>query len=162
MKKLYILRHAQPAPQDEYPNDADRPLLPIGSQQAQNIGMQMASTGLCPDKILASNALRTRETAEIISKAIGFNERIEQRRDLYDGDENTLLEVVQKQPNNITNLMIVGHIPSTEDFVTKITGKSTSLGKCHLAVVELPVNRWNDTTLNGTAQLIDIMKPNIG
>src|SRR5579871_5621224 len=62
---LYLVRHADAGDRDKWEgDDADRPLTPLGRQQARALGDAFRERGLAVDAVVSSPFLRTRQTAE--------------------------------------------------------------------------------------------------
>ncbi len=123
MKKLYILRHAQ---KDESSNidDYERTLTTKGCEDAKNMAQDLLKKGVHIDSILASPATRTRQTAEIFAKELGYTKNIVYNQALYMGFVNEIKEVISYTYDEVESLLLVGHNPGvsalgitlTEDF----------------------------------------------
>ena len=70
MRRLMLLRHAK---SDRSPGvrDIDRPLNPRGFKAAPQMGAYLAAQDLIPQKVVISPSLRTRQTWEGMSAALG-------------------------------------------------------------------------------------------
>src|SRR3546814_4108799 len=84
MRLLCLLRHAKSSWDDPGLADFDRPLAPRGRAAAPRIGAWIAAQGLCPDVVLCSPALRTRQTWELVAPACGGSARVDHRRSIYE------------------------------------------------------------------------------
>ena len=65
-RTLLLLRHAK----SDYPDDVadhERPLAPRGVRDAPHTGTWLADAGRVPDLVLCSDALRTRQTYELVA-----------------------------------------------------------------------------------------------
>ena len=65
MKTLWLLRHAKASQGGDGLADRDRPLNARGRDAAARIGRHLAEREVCPELVLCSSALRTRETVEL-------------------------------------------------------------------------------------------------
>lgn len=78
MKRLYFTRHGESQTNlgNLWGNTVgaanDLPLTDLGRQQALETGLAAKTAGIKPDRILCSPLLRTRETAAIIARELGF------------------------------------------------------------------------------------------
>lgn len=158
MKRLYLLRHAKSSWADPDLSDFDRPLNSRGRRAAPFMGSLMASRGLLPDLMLSSPALRAAETARLVKESAGagfpicFDERI------YEASPQTLLHVLAELGDDIGAPMIVGHNPGIESLIRLLTGRIESMPTAALAVIELKIDTWGETTANcGT--LTEIIRP---
>ncbi len=70
-RRLLLCRHAEAGWPENTASDFDRPLTRRGMEEARDMGACLNKHGIRPDLILASAALRTRTTAEILAKAMG-------------------------------------------------------------------------------------------
>jgi phosphohistidine phosphatase len=71
---LLLVRHGLAGKADaaKWPDDDSRPLTDKGSKAFKRAAKGLRAQGLQPGKILSSPALRTRETAAILAKALGL------------------------------------------------------------------------------------------
>ncbi|MEZ4485136.1 MAG: histidine phosphatase family protein [Syntrophotaleaceae bacterium] len=67
MKRLTLLRHAKSSWHDPDLNDFARPLNKRGLHDAPLMGQRLANRNFQPDWVLASPAVRTRQTIETVS-----------------------------------------------------------------------------------------------
>ena len=89
-RRLSLVRHAN-AEQDSDVRDFERPLSRKGQGEALEMARRFQERGLVPDLILASAAVRTRETAEAFARILGVASRLLQADDslyLKADDEN--------------------------------------------------------------------------
>src|SRR3546814_19193887 len=84
MALLCLRRHAKSGCDGPGLADFDRPLAPRGRAAAPRIGAWIAAQGLCPDVVLCSPALRTRQTWELVAPACGGSARVDHRRSIYE------------------------------------------------------------------------------
>jgi phosphohistidine phosphatase len=70
---LYVIRHAEAAPQgqDGIERDEDRPLTPGGQEQARRLAHALRGRGVKLDKLLTSPLLRAKQTAETVIASWG-------------------------------------------------------------------------------------------
>lgn len=115
--RLILVRHAHA----EWPHysgrDFDRPLTPQGEEGARATGRAIREAGLRPALLLASAALRTRQTAEIIAQelalppgALRFSEN------LYNAPDVTIQVEAQAAAVNGGLLMVVAHNPGVSEL----------------------------------------------
>jgi phosphohistidine phosphatase len=121
-RELLILRHAKSAWDTGAPSDFERPLAKRGRKAAPRVGRYLASRGLVPDYVVASPALRAKQTViavcaemKIYEESIHWDERI------YGGWTTTLIDVLRDSPDTAGRVMIAGHNPGLESLVESLS-----------------------------------------
>ncbi len=159
MKTLLILRHAKASKGDPNLKDHERPLNEIGQVQIPSVAKMLTKEGLKPDLILSSTALRTRQTAELMAKVIGFSGKFIYTDELYESNMKKYFEALQDLPDESQTVMIVGHNPAHEEFLSLLTDKFESLSTGALAYVELSTNHWRELQMKPCGKLIHLWRP---
>ncbi|NVJ92886.1 MAG: histidine phosphatase family protein [Methylocystaceae bacterium] len=121
VKHLLILRHGHAKNQSSY-GDFGRELKDKGKRNAQRIGVWLAQNDLRPKHVISSPAVRAKRTAEKCVKTSGLNVSVvsfDER--LYNALPQTVLELIKTCPADAESLMIVGHNPSLESVVAKLS-----------------------------------------
>jgi len=111
---LHLLRHGIAVKRNasRYRTDAERPLAPEGRQKLVRIARALHAMELEFDLILSSPAVRARETAELVVKTLGTNQRIEFSEHLgTDGDPRRLIEDLSARRPLPRSALLVGHEP---------------------------------------------------
>lgn len=154
MRRLLLLRHAK----SDWPDgidDAMRPLAERGRADAPEMAKAIAEAGLAPDLAMVSTAIRTRQTWDLVSPHLGKEISARFEPGLYGASEKIILEYVRTAPDDIETLMIVGHNPGMERLARSFakSGDADAIRRvekkyptCALAVIELPVDRWNEAS----------------
>ncbi|HET7812134.1 MAG TPA: histidine phosphatase family protein [Steroidobacteraceae bacterium] len=110
-RRLTLVRHAT-ADQDSSVRDFERPLSKKGWTEAEEMARRFKERSLVPDLILASSAVRTRDTAESFAKVLGVAPRLLQPDDsLYLADGEHILQLIRGVGPRVNHLMVVGHNP---------------------------------------------------
>ncbi len=143
MKKLYIVRHAQ---KDKSNNeDYEKTLTPKGCEDAKNMAQSLVTKGVILDSILASPAVRTKQTAEIFAKELGYNGNIVYNQALYMGFVNEIKEVLSYTYDEVENLLLVGHNPGVSALCITLTEEFREDMKMGSIVeIEFDCNSWMD------------------
>lgn len=120
--RLYILRHARAAWAQPGQSDFDRALDDDGFAEAEVIAEEAADQGYKPDLIIASTAMRCRQTAEPFHRSVSEELTIDYVDGLYSGTVDTYVELAfaGRQEKSV---MIVGHNPMVEEFFHRLVGK---------------------------------------
>lgn len=119
-KRLLILRHAKAAwPRDV--TDHDRPLASRGHQDAPQAGVWLRESGIIPDAIICSDALRTRQTCTWVCSELGEKAPtpyLESR--LYHADASAALSVINETGTQVRTLLVIGHMPWVQELGMRI------------------------------------------
>jgi phosphohistidine phosphatase len=121
MKILYVLRHAKSDWGDSSLEDFDRPLNPRGRKAAKAVGKELRKRKIKPDLVLASPAVRARQTIERVQDAYGGEFNIEDEPSIYGSERETLVDLIKSAPDDVHRLLIVGHNPGLQDLVVKLS-----------------------------------------
>lgn len=150
MKKLYILRHAK----SSYPantDDHERPLNERGEKSCRLIGKYLKENEIIPDRIISSDALRTKQTAKNILRESGIATKAEFTKNLYLATPGEILKEIAKTDNDFSSLMVVCHNPGAEQLAKYLAGSGddevikrlkTKYSTAGLACLTLKSNNW--------------------
>ena len=158
MRTLLLMRHARAEP--DTGDDKARQLLPEGRQDAGRIGHFMHGEFGKPGSVVASEAVRARQTSQIVASALGVPDRVlvEPRAYTFEGDE--LLAVLRDAPD-VSFLLLIAHSPALEEMTGKLVGTSAAQvrlppgGFVHLVFES---ERWDDVEA-GAARLLGLVTP---
>jgi phosphohistidine phosphatase len=115
MKTILLLRHAKSDWGNPGLADFDRPLAKRGRKDAPRMGEVLALFDCVPDRILASPALRAKQTTEMVAEACGYKKSIQWEDPFYGGTSEDLIAALQRLPNSLERVMLVGHNPTMEE-----------------------------------------------
>lgn len=145
-----LLRHAK----SDLPSgvsDHERPLASRGRHDAPLMGQQMARRRLQPNHVIASTALRTRETLTLIEPYLGSH-TLRYERAIYEASPEAILRVIRAVEPAVASLLIVGHNPGLEQTASLLVkGGGTAIDPLDekfptaaLAVLDFDMNHWSD------------------
>lgn len=158
MLQLHLLRHGKAVKFTDEPSDFQRHLNKQGTAQANVLGYMLNQRNYKPDQIIASSAVRTAQTAEIVRHHLN-GPSIEYHADLFLAERPLILHRINKTGKG-KNLLYIGHNNGISDLVSWLTGKQTTLSTCQLAVIEFHVDDWN--LISGqTGILKEIITPDV-
>jgi len=144
-KRLTLIRHAN-AEQDVDVRDFERPLSRKGQGEALDMARRFQERGLIPDLILASAALRTRETADTFAKVLGVLPRLLQADDaLYLADGEQILGAIRAVGPRVTHLMVIGHNPGISAAAISLAPEAVTqdLPTCGTLTMTVSCATWN-------------------
>ncbi len=181
VRHLWVLRHGKAASDAPWRGgDRERPLTARGRRDATTLGNRLAEErpvlGLedvrPPDLAICSSAVRTRQTAGLIVKALGNRLPLDSYRSLYEAGTEDVLGYLREIDEAVTSALVVGHNPTMFELVWELlaadedgdggTDRATLEGRgfptCALAVLTLHVDAWEDVA-HGCATLAGLFKP---
>ena len=142
MKEVLVLRHAKAEPAHGPLEDHERDLSPTGITAAREVGKRLVELELVPERILCSDALRARRTAEISSSEMPAPPRIELFSELYTADSHDYFELLQTCSPEISRVLIVAHNPTVEVFLGQAGGRELPMKTAALAVLHFETSDW--------------------
>ena len=144
MKRLWILRHAKSSWDHPGVPDHDRPLAPRGRKAARRIARWAGANGVRPELVLCSTALRARSTLDLVRAGIGGpDERVE--RGLYHASTDDVLELLASTPDDLTEVMLIGHNPTLHDLAAALAPPGPdAFPTGALVAVGLAIDSWEE------------------
>jgi phosphohistidine phosphatase SixA len=141
MRELILLRHAHADSAAAGQDDHSRGLSATGRAEAQAAGDWLREHGLRPDRVLCSDATRTRETLAALGD-IGEGEIYEDAT-IYEASPGTLATLADAN-RDAERLLLIGHNPGLEQLAALMhsgqTGDYRGMPPGGIAVLRLPVD----------------------
>ena len=161
--RLLLLRHAKADWPQEDIRDADRPISPKGRRAIEPIAEYLAASGIEPDLVLCSSALRTRQTLERLADALPPSVPVLTEDRLYLAEPNDLLSRLREIDEGVPTVMLIGHNPGIHALAVGLLTAAErhripTFPTAALAVQELLVSRWAELG-PGTTRLVDFVTP---
>ncbi|HET6353284.1 SixA phosphatase family protein [Streptomyces sp. NPDC002659] len=121
-RRIVLLRHAKA----DWPqvSDHDRPLAERGRQEAAVAGRKLADTGIAFDLALCSTASRTRETWKLAVHELPHRPKTVYEERLYDASLGELLALLNETPDEVNELLVIGHNPGMHALADALAGKA--------------------------------------
>ena len=165
MRTLLLLRHAKSDRDQPVVEDFARPLNARGREDAARMGGWMKEHHLQPEWVICSPAVRTRETLALLRTRIAIPDTLIDFDDrVYLADLTTLLAVLVRCPQDMSNVLLIGHNPGLEQLLVHLCGEALPLsakGKllptAALAQVALP-DDWGSLP-SRIGKLVHIIRP---
>jgi phosphohistidine phosphatase len=159
MKTLFLIRHAKSSWSIPELDDLERPLNDRGNIDAPRVAERMEKNWPSPEKILCSQALRARETAEIMSQLWWKKHTIEIEVELYGASASSSLEIINRVPDEVNSLALVFHNPTITHLSNLLAQLSIpNVPTCGIVILELRVDSWKKLK-EGTCKLLDFEYP---
>ncbi|QPF94008.1 SixA phosphatase family protein [Bradyrhizobium commune] len=158
MRRLMLLRHAKTETDAPSGRDQDRRLDDRGHRDAAEIGSWIADHPPAPDTVLASHAVRARQTWDIAWEAMKDRvaaPQVEILPELYGADPAQILETIRTAtiPADPKHLLLVGHNPGMHEAALMLMGSGDPAGAkaladnlptAGLAILDFDVKDWGD------------------
>jgi phosphohistidine phosphatase len=159
-KFLYLLRHAKSSWDDAGLADRDRPLAPRGRRAVKVMAKHLRDEKISPSLVLCSSARRTRETLD----GIAPSGDVQIEDELYGASEADLLERLQRVPDAVDSVMLIGHNPAMQELALRLAGGGERRGDLErkfptgaLATLTVP-DQWPELR-PGSAELVAFVTP---
>ncbi len=123
------------------------------------MGSHLREQGLIPELILSSAAKRTRKTAAKVAKACDYTGKPQLLDAFYLAPAGVYFETLQSLPDTYQRVMVIGHNPTMEQLVMRLTQQVRRMPTAALAHITLPIVQWEalDFTTKGT--LVNLWTP---
>lgn len=141
---IYFLRHASAGSHKaNAAADERRPLDAEGIQQCSIVGSALSSMDVKVDVIISSPLKRALQTAELVAREIGYDDRIESSDALRPEADYRAFEQLLQTHTKRDEIMVVGHNPSLSEFLSLLISGGASHTAVELkkaAVAKVPVD----------------------
>jgi phosphohistidine phosphatase len=166
-RRLILLRHAK----SDWPGDVadhERPLARRGRRDAPAAGRWLGGSGLYPDAVVCSTALRARETWALAETGLAETGLAETGREppparfeprVYEAGVLGLLMLVREFSPAWRTVLVVGHNPGLAELTAGLAGDDgpRAFPTAFAAVLALP-GEWAEAE-PGTARLLEFSVP---
>ncbi len=146
--RIYLLRHAKAQHAAPGQRDFDRPLSDDGYADAEIVADKAADKDYKPDLVISSTALRCRQTADAIRRAMTPPPEFRFVDSLYNATLDTYLEIISSQVTE-DSVMLVGHNPIIEQTLEALIGHDALVAAlpggfptAGLAVIDATSSGW--------------------
>lgn len=144
-KIILILRHAKSGLKHGDLPDHERPLNKRGKKQGPEMGILLKELRLAPDYIISSTAKRAVDTSKAVAESCGYSGKISYNSMLYhQASAEQYIAVLSVVPDNYTKVLIVGHNPTLENLIEKLTNRIVLMKTCSLARMDVEIKSWKD------------------
>ena len=165
MRTLFVLRHAKSSWADPRDRDFDRPLNERGRDSAAAVGRYLRDRDWSFDLVLASPAVRVRQTIDGIEETYGRPLDPDFREPLYNAPAAALAKQLRSIGDSVEKVLLVGHNPGLQQLVLlladadsgDIGGVAAKFPTAALAELEVR-GGWHDLR-PGSCPLIAFVRP---
>jgi len=160
MKNLLIMRHAKSDWNHENSSDFERPLNKRGIKAAPFMGKEIKKRNKIPDIIISSPANRAKTTAKLFAEKSDYTKEIIFEKDFYFGHIENVIDKLKSIDSSIDRIMIVGHNPTWEHFVTELSKNYpyVTMPTAAIASINFDIENWSDLKY-GIGNLEWLIKP---
>ena len=143
-KTLILIRHSKTENRDSSLADFNRSLTDEGRSDSMKMGNFLLQSGIVPDLIVTSSAVRAYETSTILADVFKTDkENIIATRQLYYSTAKTILDQICGLNDTINCLMVVAHNPGISDLSRGLSsGKSSYMENTQVILIEFDIKNW--------------------
>jgi phosphohistidine phosphatase len=103
-----------------------------------------------PDYIISSSAKRTVDTSEIVAKFSNYKGKIDINSTLYAQNyAENYINVLADVSDEYYKVLVVGHNPSIEDLIEKLTNRIEIMSTCSLVRIDIKIKSWGEIIKHG-------------
>ena len=157
--RLILMRHAKSDWANHKLSDHDRPLNERGRRSAPLMAKHLANHYLAPQAIVASTAVRVRETLVLMLAEWPYDPEVFFEQSLYLASVETLVSHVRGLHDGWSDALIVGHNPGLTDFVSRLAGRPVEMPTAAVAVATSNEESWTDAVAARSWQLTAHWRP---
>ncbi len=162
--ELLVLRHAKSSWSHANLADFDRPLKKRGIRDAIRMGRYLREQCLLPQVVLASSAVRVRQTLQYFLPELGLDPaRVTWSQRLYHAEPDVWFDALRLLPAACARGLIVGHNPGLELLLQLLCSDlPTPADDKLLPTAALAHLRWEgppSALAPGCVQLISLQRP---
>ena len=156
-RHIWVIRHGKSADGSPGMRDHDRPLNERGRRNGASMCAWYADQAHRAEWIWCSTAVRAQQTAQFVARA--FDAPIIDAPDLYLSPAETLLDCLQRTPENISCVAVVAHTPGLTHLVNLLgaTHATDNLVTFGSALFRSDC-AWPDLQF-GSAELVSLQTP---
>lgn len=155
VRRLVLLRHAKSAWPHGVP-DHERPLAGRGRRNAKATGRWFVTEGPLPELVLCSDAIRARQTWQIVRGALQNPPAERLCPPLYGAGPDEVLELVRQTPESVATLVVVGHEPTMSATTLLLAGAGSDPTALSRVSAKFPTNGIAVLAFTGSWQRVDV------
>ena len=148
-RRLVLLRHAQAEPSGGG-SDEVRALSGRGRRQCASVAARLVASGLLPELVLVSAAVRTRQTWEAVGAGLGDvpDAEVVVSDEMYQARVTDVVNLVAEVDDRVRTILVVGHEPAMSAVAAFLAGAGDP---AHLAQVHTGLSTGSFAVLDAGA-----------
>ncbi|MFI6683296.1 SixA phosphatase family protein [Streptomyces sp. NPDC050485] len=152
-RRIVLLRHAKA----DWPqvSDHDRPLADRGRTDAPVAGRRLAASGIPFDLALCSSSARTRETWKLAVQELPHRPRTVYDERLYEASLGELIALLNETPDDVANLLLIGHNPGMHALADALAGQAESDVLARMNRGGFPTSAFAVVTFSGSWKSVE-------
>jgi phosphohistidine phosphatase len=146
LRHLTLMRHAQAERLAPGADDFDRSLDARGNEEATEMALRCLELRRVPDLLLASPALRTRQTAAIFVRLLELDpQRLRLDPRIYLGGPDPLRAVLGGVTQDLRHVLLIGHNPGIGELARELapTAGLDEFATAGTCLLRLDCTSWN-------------------
>lgn len=162
-RHLIVMRHAQSPARADVQRDRARPLSDLGREDARRVGEHLYELGWSPERVVSSDAVRTRQTWDEVGDAFreqGVDPDVQYTNELYGADLEDVCDQLWALETDVTRAAVVGHQPGLERIVEWLTDTNVSLPQGSAVLLEGSGDTWADAVQQHAWSFVEMIRPN--
>jgi phosphohistidine phosphatase len=146
MKRLSLIRHAKSDWGHEDLEDIDRPLNARGYADARAMAARIRSSGIQPDYIFSSTAVRAASTALIFARELEIPEdKMLFTARIYEVSPRKFIEALQTLPHSVRHPFVFGHNNTLTEVVNSLCRQNIpNIPTCGFVMMEAEIMCWEE------------------
>lgn len=164
--QLALMRHAKSDWSGGDTSDHDRPLNDRGLRDAPRMSRWIAESGLLPDHILCSSAVRTQQTAALMQSYWKYMQlepgKLQIVTDLYLAPADTIFEIVGDLAGTSSEpftVLVLGHNPGVSYAASQLLGCATAMSTAAVVALRCDIPDWSTPLTFDNTDMVAAMKP---
>lgn len=151
LRTILLMRHAQAVDGHSTLRDFDRSLTDEGRLMAQQTGSCLNSLGVGINRIIASSALRTKQTAATVALECCPTATLSLHDELYNGSAESFASAIWKESSeDEATVLVVGHNPGIAGLMCHWAQQNLSVPPATLTIYQRDAPDWLHFRLHRT------------
>lgn len=156
---LVLMRHAKSSWTSQAPTDHARPLNKRGRRDAPRMAQRLLDLGWFPDRVIASDSARTRETWARMAPAGPPSARVRFTAGLYECGIEGFVDAVRDEPSTPGIRMLLAHNPGCEELVEWLLGRAVRITTGNAVLLRRSAVAWCEALEPDQWSMIDVLRP---
>jgi len=123
------------------------------------MGARLEASGLVPDCVLASTAVRARTTAELVCSGWSVNRSPQLMDSLYLPSTDDIVEAAACHGGTADCVLVVAHNPGVTEAIRSITRADERVPTATVAVIDFDLAHWSDLLIDAHGTLRCVFRP---